>query len=222
MFARIRWAALLVGAAAVGSAPAADDTVRLVARPADPDDTRTLDLRPGDKTADDTQKTCCFFGHCCGPRVSYFSYYYAPPVYYAPPAVSYYYSAPAVSYFYTPTYYTAPVYYYAAPVVSYSYGYYYPIALRSREAAPPAERPRDEQPKSYRYDADRPADRIPPAREATPAVPELPASPALPKLGPSPTERTVRLPARTKVTYPAYGDDRPPARDDTTRLIRAR
>jgi hypothetical protein len=82
-------------------------------------------------------------------------------------------------------------------------------------------------PSTFRYDGDRsttpPVDRIPPAKIDVPKVPPLPMPPDVPKLGPSPNELKVSTPspdAKKKYSYPAYGEDREPKRDDKTLLIR--
>src|SRR4051794_41903122 len=58
MFGQLRRMAMVVGAvtAAAGSA-AAGDTIRLVDRPADRTDTRTLELKPADREAAATELT---------------------------------------------------------------------------------------------------------------------------------------------------------------------
>lgn len=240
----ISWASLVVAVLTVGVS-AGGDTFRLGGRPSDEGDTRRLDLKPGN-TDGDTQLTRGYgyrgvyyggfgyrgtywggygfrgygFGISYGygfrpafyPSYSY-SYYYAPPVYS-------YYSAPV---YYAPTYYAPPVYY---SLPNYGCGYY-PIAMNGPAANPPATQlpapAAAGESKSFRYDGgpDKPAERIPPAREADlPPVPTVPADPMVPKLGPTPTERNVSIPVRKKVTYPAYGDDRKPPRDDKSLLIR--
>jgi len=228
----------------------AGDNVRLVDRPADRTDVRRLDIKPTDKAQDDVERTHFRFGmrfyggygYYGGfgygyQPYSYFGYRpysyfgYRPYSYFGYWPYSYSYFAPSLS-FYAPRYYSYPVYsyWYDLPPVYYSVpSYYYsPIVIYSPIAsASPSTDERRNGTTTFRYDGDRPTtppvERIPPAKIDVPTVPELPKPPAVPNLGPSPTERMVSAPLPTvkkKYSYPAYGEDREPARDDKSLLIR--
>lgn len=141
-----------------------------------------------------------------GPRYSYGYPYYSFNSY---PFYS--------SYYYPSAYYSAPPVYYGSPYVIYT-------SVGSNTADDDVAIPNQS---TFRYDGDRsttpPVERIPPAKIDVPVLPELPAPPSVPKLGPSPTELKVSTPApatKKKYSYPAYGEDRAPARDDKTLLIR--
>ena len=221
MFKQLRPAAFLAALLSSGLADAGD-TIRLGGRSAD---THRLDLKPSDRDKDVAEKACWFRGGYGGYGLGYTSYYYGPRFsYYSAPYYSYYtpafsyYAPPVYSYYYSPAYFSVPrFYYYSSPLAT--YGDFYPMSLTQERLAAP-------QPKSFRYDGGpaKPTQKIPPARLEEPApIPNLPAAPGVPKLGPSPADMKVSLPApaaKKKYTYLAYGEDRLPARDDKTLLIR--
>lgn len=198
----------------------ADDTIRLVGRSAD---TKRLDLKASDSKEDTTEKTCWFRG-----GYEYVSYYYGPSIrYYAAP-VHPIYAPPVRVYrpvplFYrpVPALYRVPRAVFVSPPIV-SYRVVTPIAATQIEL-----QSTEPEPQSFDYDGGpaKPVQKIPPARLEEPAaIPTLPKLPGVPKLGPSPAEFKISEPApaaQKKYAYPAYGEDRTPARGSRALLIRA-
>jgi len=221
MFTQLRSATFLAALLFAGVANA-DDTIRLDGRTAN---TQRLDLKASDSKKDVTEQTCWIRG-----GYSYRPYYYGPPVvYYPPPAYMYrpvvtYYAPPPIRVYRPVVYYRAPrvIFYPPPPPPIVSYRIVSPISgtqVQTQTAEP--------EPQTFDYDGGpaKPVQKIPPAQLDVPAaIPNLPNLPSVPRLGPSPMELKVSAPSsgsKKSYTYPAYGEDRSPPRDDKALLIRA-